>query len=99
LNPAASRILHDYQRVAYTWGPLLAACLLAVLAALVLRRGVWRQRLDAALLAAITLLALTVSQALSVFSYRYVMIASFGLPAAAALAVAALGSRSRGRPV
>jgi hypothetical protein len=99
LDPAASRILHDYQRVAYTCGPLLAACLLAVVAALVLRRGVWRHRLDAALLAALTLLAMTVSQALSVFSYRYVMIAAFGLPAAAALAVAALGSRSRRRPV
>jgi hypothetical protein len=91
-DPGASRILHDYQRVAYTWGPLLAACLLAVLAALALRRGAWRLRLDAALLAAVTLLALTVSQALSVFSYRYVMIASFGLPVAAALAVAALRS-------
>jgi hypothetical protein len=95
LHPAVSRILHGYQRVAYAWGPLLAACLLAVLAALVLRRGAWRLRLDAALLAAITLLALTVAQALSVFSYRYVMIASFGLPAAAALAVAALRSPRR----
>jgi hypothetical protein len=93
-NPAASRVMHDYQRVAYTWGPLLAACLLAVLAALILRRGAWRLRLDAALLAAITLLAMTVAQALSVFSYRYVMIASFGLPVAAALALAALRSPS-----
>ncbi len=85
LHPAASRVMHDYQRVAYTWGPLLAAGLLVVLAALVTRRGAWRLRLDAALLAALTLLALTVSQALSVFSYRYVLIAWFGLPVAAAL--------------
>jgi hypothetical protein len=97
-DPAASRALHDYQRVAYTWGPLLAACVLAVLAALILRRGAWRLRLDAALLAAVTLLAMTVAQALSVFSYRYVMIASFGLPVAAALAVAALRSPSARRP-
>ena len=98
LHPAASRLMHDYQRVAYTWGPLLAAGLLVVLAALVTRRGAWRLRLDAALLAAITLLAMTVSQALSVFSYRYVMIACFGLPVAAALAVAALRSPSARRP-
>jgi type II secretory pathway component PulF len=97
-DPGAARILHDYQRVGYTWGPLLAACLLAVLAALALRRGARRLRLDAALLAAITLLALAVSQALSVFSYRYVMIASFGLPVAAALAVAALRSPRPRRP-
>jgi hypothetical protein len=71
---------------------------LVVLAALILRRGAWRLRLDAALLAAITLLAMTVSQALSVFSYRYVMIASFGLPVAAALAIAALRSPSARRP-
>jgi hypothetical protein len=98
LGPAASRALHDYQKVGYTWGPLLAACVLVVLAALILRRGAWRLRLDAALLAAITLLAMTVSQALSVFSYRYVMIASFGLPVAAALAIAALRSPSARRP-
>ena len=31
----ASEALHDYQRVGYTWGPLLAVCLLLVVAALV----------------------------------------------------------------
>jgi hypothetical protein len=90
LDAGASRVLHDYQRVAYTWGPLLALCLLLVLVALVLRRGAARLRLDAALLAALTLAALATSQALSVFSYRYGMIAIFGLPVAAALAATSL---------
>jgi hypothetical protein len=39
LDPAASPRLHDYQRVAHTPGPLLAACLLVVIVALVLARG------------------------------------------------------------
>ena len=41
---AAARGLHDYQRVVYTWGPLLAVCLLLVVAALVARRGTFRLR-------------------------------------------------------
>ena len=87
-----SKALHDYQRVGYTWGPLLAACLLLVLAALLTRRGALRLRLDATLLAVMTLVALTVPQALSVFSYRYGLIAAVLLPPAAALAVTALRS-------
>lgn len=86
----ASRALHDYQRVGYTWGPLLAACLLLAVVALAARRGAWRLRLDAGFLAALTLAALFVSQALSVFSYRYGLIAIFLLPAAAALGWTAL---------
>jgi hypothetical protein len=89
---AAARFMHDYQRVGYTWGPLLAMCLLLVVAALIARRGAPRLRLDAALLAAMTLVALTVPQALSVFSYRYGLIAALLLPGAAALAVTALRS-------
>jgi len=90
LNVPASRFLHDYQRVAYTWGPLLAACLLVVALALLSRRGGGRLRLDAALLAAAALSALLVAQALSLFSYRYGLVAAILLPAAAALAWTAL---------
>jgi hypothetical protein len=87
---AVARIVHRYQRLVYSYGPLLAACLLVVLAALALRRGAWRLRLDAALIAALVLAALTIAQALSVFSYRYGMIAGLLLPVAAGLAAAAL---------
>jgi hypothetical protein len=88
----ASEALHHYQRVGYTWGPLLAVCLLVVVAALIARRGALRLRLDAALLAAMTLVAIVVPQAVSVFSYRYGLIAALLLPPAAALAVTALRS-------
>jgi hypothetical protein len=82
----ASRLLRRYQRVAYTPGPLLLACLVVVLVGLVLRRVPWRLKLDAALLGACTLAALVVASALSVFSYRYGLIAIILLPVAAALA-------------
>ena len=61
-----------------------------MLAALVTRRGTWRLRLDGALVAAVVLAALTVSQALSVFSYRYGMIAALLLPVAGGFAITAL---------
>jgi hypothetical protein len=93
VNVAASRFLHDYQRIAYTSGAVLSACLLLVLAAVVLRRGASRLRLDAALLAASTLVALLVASALSIFDYRYGLLAILLLPAAAALALTALVSR------
>jgi hypothetical protein len=90
LNVGASRFLHDYQRYAYTAGPVLAACLLLVVLALVLRRGRWRMRLDAALVAVLVLASLVMTQALSNFSYRYGLIAPLLLPVAGALAAAAL---------
>jgi hypothetical protein len=90
LDVAVSRFLHGYQTIAYTYGPLLAACVLIVLVALVARRGPRRQRLDAALLAAVPLLALLVAQALSLFSYRYGLIAALLMAPAAAMAGAAL---------
>jgi hypothetical protein len=94
---AASRALHDYQRVGYTPGPVLALCVLLVAAALVARRGEIRLRLDALLLAAFAVGALVVSQALSVFSYRYGLIAPVLLPPAGALAATALiGRRPHG---
>ncbi|HEU4975771.1 MAG TPA: hypothetical protein VFT50_11820 [Baekduia sp.] len=93
LNPAAARIVHRYQQLVYSYGPLLAVCVLVVLAALVLGRGPRRLRLDAALIAVLVLAALTMAQALSVFSYRYGMIAGLLLPVAAALAATALLDR------
>jgi hypothetical protein len=90
VNTTASAILHDYQIVAYSSGQVLAPCLLLVLAALGLRRGSRRLRLDAALLAATVLTALLVASALSLFDYRYGLGATILLPAAAGLAVTAL---------
>jgi hypothetical protein len=90
LDPPVSRLLRGYQRVAYTYGPLLAVCVLLVVVAIALRRGPRRLRMDAALLAALALVALLVSQALSLFSYRYGLVAAVLLPPAAAMAGASL---------
>jgi hypothetical protein len=96
-DASASRLLRRYQRFAYTPGPLLALCLLVVLAGLVRRRGARRLRLDAALLAAATLTALIVAGAASQFSYRYGLTAVILLPVAAALGGASLlVARERG---
>lgn len=89
-NVTASKLLHVYQRFAFTSGQILLICVVAVLAALVTRRGPWRLRLDAALLAGAVLAMLLFATALSVFSYRYGLIAALLLPAAGALAGAAL---------
>jgi hypothetical protein len=94
VDVAASRLLHGYQRFAYTPGPVLAACVLLVLAAVATRRGERRLRLDAAFLATLAVGALAVSQALSVFSYRYGLVAPVLLPPAAALALTALRGAS-----
>jgi hypothetical protein len=90
INVAASSFLSRYQRYAYTSGQVLAACVLLVLVALVRRRGAWRLRLDAALLAAVALVALMVASALSMFDYRYGFLGLLLLPVAAALAGTAL---------
>jgi hypothetical protein len=89
-NVAASKTLHIYQRFAYTSGQILALCVLIVAVALALRRGAWRLRLDAALLAGSVLVMLLFATALSVFSYRYGLVAPILLPAAAAFGGAAL---------
>jgi hypothetical protein len=65
-------------------------CLLVVIVALLRRRGDWRLRLDGALLAAATLVALLTAAAASVFSYRYGLTAVVLLPPAAALSGASL---------
>lgn len=96
-NVAASRFLRFYQRFAYTSGQILAACVLLVLAALVTRRGARRLRLDAALLAASVLGALVVAVALSIFDYRYGLIAVVFLPVATALAGTGLLQGDAGR--
>ena len=95
LHGGASRLLRYYQRVMFTSGQLLALCVLVVLAGLLMRRGAWRLRLDAAFLAASVLVLLLFATALSVFSYRYGLIAVVLLPAAAALAGTALLERRR----
>jgi hypothetical protein len=61
-----------------------------VLAALALRRGAWRLRLDALFIAAAVLSSLVVVVAVSMFSYRYGLTAVLLLPVAAALAGSAL---------
>jgi hypothetical protein len=95
VDRGASRFLHDLQKVLYTPGPLFGLCVVLVVLALVLRAGAARLRLDAALLAAAALVALTVTQALSVFSYRYGFTLIILLPPAAALAATALRQRLR----
>jgi hypothetical protein len=90
LHVLPSKLLHYYQRYAWTSGQVLLACVAIVLAALVLGRGAWRLRLDAALLVAATLVSLIVASALSVFSYRYGLVAILLLPPAAALAVTSM---------
>ena len=92
-----SKLLHYYQRYAWTSGQILLICLAIVLAALVLRRGAWRLRLDAALLVSATLVSLIVASALSVFSYRYGLLAILLLPPAAALAVTSMLRRQPSR--
>jgi hypothetical protein len=89
-NVRASKTLHIYQRFAYTSGQILAICVLIVALALVLRRGALRLRVDAALVAGSVLVMLLFATALSVFSYRYGLVAPVLLPAAAAFAAAAL---------
>jgi len=94
LDPAASQRLHDYQALAYTPGPLLAACLLVVVLALALARGRGRVlALDGALLAACTVTSLVMVSAFSIFDYRYGLLAVILLPAAAALGATALWQR------
>jgi hypothetical protein len=90
VSRGVSGVLHHLQRLLYAWGPLLALCVLAVLLALVRRAGPRRLRADAALLAGVGLVALLVSQLLSVFSYRYGFGMALLLPPAGALALTAL---------
>jgi hypothetical protein len=86
LNARVSRLLHDYQRWVFAPGPLLAACLILVIVAFVMRRGAWRLRLDAGLIAATVVASLVVANAITMFSYRYGLAAAIFLPVAAALA-------------
>ena len=86
-----SRLLHELQRFVFTPGPLLAALLLLVLVALLWRpRREWRLRLEAALLAACVLSALVFASMVSIFDYRYGLLAVILLPPAGAMAGTAL---------
>jgi hypothetical protein len=94
LNVHASKFLHYYQRFFFTSGQVLAACVLLVLVSLVRRaRGTFRLRLDATLLAVCSLTTLVVASALSIFDFRYGLLAVLLLPVAGALAVATLLGR------
>jgi hypothetical protein len=97
VSPAASSFLHTYQRFFYTSGQILALCVILVLVGLVRRRVPWRNRLDGTLVAATALVALAMAAALSVFDYRYGLVAVIFLPVAAVLAVS--GGRTVGAAV
>jgi hypothetical protein len=93
-NVPASRFLYYYQRFFYTSGQVLAACLFLVLLALVRRPpGGFRLFLDATVLASSALTALIVASTLSIFDFRYGLVAVILLPVAGALAGAALLGR------
>jgi hypothetical protein len=95
---AGQRILHGYQRVVYTPGPLLlAAVLLAVMGAVVgsagrLPRGV---RAETLTLAAAGVLVPLVAAMTSMFDYRYMLPSLPLLPAAGALGAAVVMARWR----
>ena len=89
--------LHVYERVDYPIGPAMLAGLLLTLLALVWRprRGGWRLRLDALLLA-LTGLGLTVAAlATATFDYRYTLPLYSTVPAAAALALTQIAATRR----
>jgi hypothetical protein len=94
LDVHASKFLHYYQRFFYTSGQVLAACLVLVLVALIRRApGTFRLRLDATLLAVCSGTALIVASALSIFDFRYGLVAVLLLPIAGGLAVSSLLGR------
>jgi hypothetical protein len=76
---------------------ILLICVVVVLAALGLRRGAWRLRLDAALAVAATLVLLIVASVLLAFSYRYRLLAILLLPPVVALAVTSMLRRHPSR--
>ena len=95
----ASRFLHYYARYFYTSGQIFAICVALVLVAALWRPWLnWRPRLDAGLLATCVVGSLALVSALSIFDYRYALIAVVFLPAAAALAVTGLRSTDEGGP-
>ena len=79
--------LRAYQQVGYTPGPLLAGCVLAGLAALLVPGGRPRERLDPGLLAVLGVALVGVPAATASFDYRYLLPTLVVLPAAGALAV------------
>jgi hypothetical protein len=72
---------------------ILLICVVVVLAALGLRRGAWRLRLDAAL----AVVSLIVASVLLAFSYRYRLLAILLLPPVVALAVTSMLRRHPSR--
>ena len=91
MSVAASRFLHYYARYFYTSGQIFAISVaLVLIGALWPPRRNWRTRLDAALLASCVIASLVLVSALSIFDYRYALIAIVFLPPAAALALTGL---------
>jgi hypothetical protein len=91
-EPGLARFLASYQRFGYAWGPLLAAALLLVLAAVA---GVGRAagsglRAATFLLAGTGVVLALGSTAVTIFSWRYQLPLVVLLPPAGALAITAL---------
>jgi hypothetical protein len=85
LNPQLAMFLHRYQRWAYTPGPVMAMCLLIVLAGLIRSAKVSRRQVAAALLAALGVIVVLGAVATVQFTWRYMLPSLALLPPAAAL--------------
>ena len=95
--PALQTLLRGYQKVFFTPGPILALGILLPLIAWARRRGSWRLRLDALLLAAFGLAMLVVPSFTACFDYRYALPTLVLLVPAAAMGLLALGVPKVGR--
>jgi len=96
-NIGLDRFLRGYQRVVYTWGPLIAACLITSLIAVLGVGPARRSRRRAECLALFSggVLVVLFATAASLFGFRYELPELFLTPPAAALAVAMLWPRWR----
>jgi glycosyl transferase family 2 len=90
-GPLASG-LKWYARADYPIGPMLLACVVLTLLALLWRPGAggWRLRMDAALFASVGLTIMISAIATSNFNYRYTVVLYYSLPIAAAIAITQL---------
>jgi hypothetical protein len=95
--PALQTFLRGYQKIFFTPGPILALGILLPLIAWARRRGSWRLRLDALLLAAFGLAMLVVPSFTACFDYRYALPTLVLLVPAAALGLLALDLPKVGR--
>lgn len=98
VDTSLARAMLDYQRVAYTYGPLLAAGLLLAALAAVRRRGdpdepVVAERIELALLVVVSGVLLVLPNATVLFDWRYLLPAIPVIPTATALAAGRLWPR------